>query len=232
MAHLTPSKALVTICMLSIHLGVVQPKDITSLLSCPSDQFACADGSRCIPNSYLCDGDHDCEDASDESHSHCLPPCSSDMFACEDGSKCIPKTNLCNGYNTCDDNSNIFPSHCDNCAADHLFRSLWNGVDVCLNIEFKCNGSSNQFECLDKLYCVPKSYLCDDYDHCQDGSDENAVQCFQCADGTKSVKRSYLCDDDDDCDDASDESESLCLPPCSSDTFACADGSKCIPGGL
>ena len=52
---------------------------------------------------------------------------------------------------------------------------------------------------------------------CDDGSDENTVQCFQCADGGKSVKKSYLCDGDDDCEDASDESKSLCLPPCSSD---------------
>ena len=90
---------------------------------CTSDQFACADGLKCIPNSWQCDGDDDCEDCSDESESLCLPPCSTDMFACADGSQCIPKSKHCNGYTAfydsrhllskfagCSDNSHNFPS--------------------------------------------------------------------------------------------------------------------------
>ena len=36
------------------------------LVTCRSDQFACANQQQCIPASYRCDGDTDCSDGSDE----------------------------------------------------------------------------------------------------------------------------------------------------------------------
>ena len=36
-------------------------------------EFRCASG-RCIPNSYLCDGDNDCGDLSDEEGCNTRPP--------------------------------------------------------------------------------------------------------------------------------------------------------------
>ena len=70
---------------------------------CSTDQFACADGSKCIPKSYLCDDSDDCDDGSDEYGSLCTPPCSTDQFACADGSKCFHIFLKCNGKVDCED---------------------------------------------------------------------------------------------------------------------------------
>ena len=73
--------------------------------------------------------------------------CSSDQFACADGKKCIPNSELCNGYRTkpfseklCNDRYHNFPSQCNNCIAIHLFQCQVDGVDVCMNVNLKCNG--------------------------------------------------------------------------------------------
>merc|ERR1711874_845500 len=35
---------------------------------CDIDEFACEDGSSCVPFSYICDNENDCADGSDESY--------------------------------------------------------------------------------------------------------------------------------------------------------------------
>lgn len=37
-----------------------------SNISCSPQQFQCHDGKKCIPETWKCDGDNDCSDASDE----------------------------------------------------------------------------------------------------------------------------------------------------------------------
>ena len=118
MAHLAPFKTLLTICMLSITLGVVQPKIKYAASRSLSPRMP-KHARNSIANTTL------------------SLPCSSDQFACADGSKCIPMLELCNGYDTCADMSHNSYSQCDNCAADHLFRCKVSGIDVCLNTEFK-----------------------------------------------------------------------------------------------
>ena len=56
---------------------------------CTSDTYRCADGERCVPRSWVCDGKPDCTDGSDEWHSQPRDGdatrhryCNSDQFQC------------------------------------------------------------------------------------------------------------------------------------------------------
>ena len=102
----------------TITLALTNP---SPTLSCSEDQFACSDGLKCISNEYLCDGDADCNDASDESESACIE-CGTDpsKFTCElyGNEVCHDMCYKCDGYNDCDDLSDELVSVCPNCAAD------------------------------------------------------------------------------------------------------------------
>lgn len=52
---------------------------------CPLDHFRCNDTGRCIPHVWVCDGEKDCTDGSDEA------PTSE----CYETSKCLPNTFHC-----------------------------------------------------------------------------------------------------------------------------------------
>ncbi|XP_029030439.1 enteropeptidase isoform X3 [Betta splendens] len=51
--------------------GTVTPTTVT----CPPEQLSCADGSKCVPLGWLCDGVNDCPDASDEDNARCATLC-------------------------------------------------------------------------------------------------------------------------------------------------------------
>lgn len=48
-------------------------------LECTEHQFRCERSSRCVPKSWLCDGDSDCEDGSDEKNC-VIKPCADNFF--------------------------------------------------------------------------------------------------------------------------------------------------------
>ncbi|XP_049611156.2 basement membrane-specific heparan sulfate proteoglycan core protein isoform X2 [Syngnathus scovelli] len=118
---------------------------------CRADQAKCQSG-ECIPRDYICDGEKDCLDGSDEFQCGTPSPCEPNEFKCRNG-RCALKLWRCDGDNDCEDNS------------DELDCPTKGPDDWC---------APEQFECLSDRTCIPASYQCDEEPDCPDGSDEYA----------------------------------------------------------
>ncbi|XP_041631927.1 very low-density lipoprotein receptor isoform X2 [Drosophila kikkawai] len=161
---------------------------------CDEKQFQCHSGD-CIPIRFVCDGDADCKDHSDEQVKECKfieATCSTDQFRCGNGN-CIPNKWRCDQEHDCSDGSDETPELC---------------MNACPNNEFKCRNVEQ---------CIPRSWLCDGNNDCRDKSDE--AHCnqtcrsdeFTCGNG-RCIQKRWKCDHDDDCGDGSDEKECPVVP--------------------
>ncbi|KAJ8016910.1 hypothetical protein DPEC_G00012250 [Dallia pectoralis] len=116
---------------------------------CRVDQATCQNG-QCVPRDYLCDGEKDCSDGSDELRCGTPSPCEPNEFKCKNG-RCALKLWRCDGDNDCEDNSD--ETDCPTKGPD----------DTC---------APEQFVCLSDHTCIPSSYQCDEEPDCPDRSDE------------------------------------------------------------
>ena len=180
---------------------------------CAGGEFRCNTGSTCVMMSYLCDGDNDCSDGSDERNctkdgSSCLQG----QFGCFDGT-CIRRSFACDGDEDCPDGSD--EKNCTSAVSTTPPESSVTEPTSCPN---------NGLRCADGV-CIPASFVCDGEVDCPDGSEEVGCPSKTPATVPESVTRKmtscpnsgflcgtgvcihdlFVCDGDEDCPDGSDE---------------------------
>ncbi|XP_041129698.1 basement membrane-specific heparan sulfate proteoglycan core protein-like isoform X5 [Polyodon spathula] len=129
--------------------GLPGPMKPTPGRPCRVDEAVCQSG-QCILRDYLCDGERDCGDGSDELNCGTPSPCEPNEFKCRNG-RCALKLWRCDGDNDCGDSSD--EEYCPTKGPD----------DTC---------APDQFICVTDRVCIPASYQCDEEADCSDRSDE------------------------------------------------------------
>ncbi|WKX94179.1 hypothetical protein Q1695_011444 [Nippostrongylus brasiliensis] len=142
----------------TLHVQSYGPQEMQSVLpssgQCMADERACGN-NECVKADYVCDGEPDCRDRSDELNCPALRQCEPNEYKCHN-QRCVQKMWLCDGDDDCGDNSDEL-----NCGAQEA-------GEMCKKTEFQCH---------DQRQCVPSSFHCDGTNDCRDGSDE--VGCVQ-----------------------------------------------------
>ncbi|VDM56602.1 unnamed protein product [Angiostrongylus costaricensis] len=198
-------------------------------IQCGPEEFHCAKDQpvpafktahqTCIPSRWVCDGEFDCEDRSDERDCPDVH-CTENQFTCSefDGKfkLCIPKSWQCDGQMDCASGADE-----ENCA------------------KRKCE--DNDFQCANGI-CIFKNWECDGEDDCGDRSDESNCtstpqqicdfkHMFKCVSSDGCISKDWVCDGEADCLDHSDERNCSDTPhECAhpETEFACASGRYCI----
>lgn len=121
---------------------------------CPPKEFQCRN-SMCVAPGFVCDGDDDCGDNSDEEKcaSGTASTCSPQEFRCNN-SECIPALWSCDGDPDCRDKSDESVERCSSRSQPQK--------PGCPAGEFQCGSGE----------CIHLNWKCDGEPDCKDKSDE------------------------------------------------------------
>lgn len=167
----------------------VLQSNYTAPTECKEGFSKCKTNNQCVNKTFICDGDKDCLDGSDE-ESTPNGPCEKKLdcaFICDDN-RCLNESQKCDGVKNCIDGND---ESLENCPA---FK--------------KCN--EQEFQCKESNFCIPIGWLCDGHSDCgpNDRSDEidGCGECieYEC-ENKVCISYELLCNGIDNCGDKSDE---------------------------
>jgi len=192
--------------------GSAEHEAVHNLVSCEGkkDQMACANKSKCLPRSKVCDGTKDCSEGEDEDQGMCTKWRCSQGVRCEESDRClsVPHRNLCSdGEPKCPDKSDqsyclhrIFTgcfansslglkiTNCNSC-----FCELRNKTNTTQReaMFYKSAGSpSSRTHVLGRICMTRSSNLfCNGIDDCLFGEDEDPELCYKKADPVQERNR-------------------------------------------
>ncbi|XP_037384926.1 low-density lipoprotein receptor-related protein 8-like, partial [Talpa occidentalis] len=154
-------------------------------------------GEKCIPVTWLCNGEQECPDGTDE-QCEVLTACPGQKIQCPGSSLCRDARELCDAPEDCEEGS-----YEGRCPQSHCLPGQW--------------------QCKNRV-CVADGWKCDGTNNCGDSSDEDV--CAFCPEGMvrcdegKCILESLMCDGKADCTDGTDE-PTTCGKNCSKINGGC-----------